>query len=183
MDRLDFDPGEMKRMATGATQIRICTGGSGTDCVESKPDSFPIKMLREGKAVSHNDGASQSIDEIEQVWSGPDARLAALTSTCTTNEGDADIMFESSKEGSYFYHACGNYDGLHISVHSGGYCTWDVTPNNAAPDLEVFINVPGPTTCTDLSCDIASYNGVDELKKNPHYVSISRRGGGVCVCV
>ena len=29
-----------------------------------------------------------------------------------------------------------------------------------------------PTTCTDLSCDIASYDGVDALVKNPHYVSI-----------
>lgn len=169
--RRNFDADKIMRMAKGATQVRICTRGSDDDCVESYPGTYPIKMLREGKAVSHNNGASQSIDAIKQVWSGPDARLAALTSSCTAghkgNAGDSNIMFESSKEGSYFYHACGNTDGLVISLHDGGYCAWDY--DAGIDNLDIFINVPGPTTCTDLSCDIASYDDVDGLINNPHF--------------
>jgi hypothetical protein len=126
-NRLDFSKATIKQMAEKATQVKICTKGSSSDCVVSKANSFPIKMLRQGKTtVSHNGDSSCDSQCVKGVWSntGKVDRLPRLWSTCGKN---TEMMFW----------ACNNQHGMHVSIHDGKDCNWFHTRSE---HIEMFID-------------------------------------------
>ena len=47
------------RLPPPLPQVKICTGGSTTDCVTSRANSYPVVNLREGiTMLSHIDGTT-----------------------------------------------------------------------------------------------------------------------------
>ena len=128
-DRLDYPAAVIQSIATSAASVRICTGA---DCVMSLPGTFPIEMLRLGRAVSHNGDAACDQTCVAQVWSGSAARLAQLWSSCGPPEAPYPMG----------YHSCGNAAGLHMGTLDLTYCRWGVGNTNGE-FLEVYIDTTG----------------------------------------
>lgn len=115
-----------------AHRVQICSAGSGWDCVVSAADSFPIAMLRKGFTISHNNGQCCDASCVASIWSG--SRVGHLWATCGNSTGGA-----LTRLGAFFFQACDNGGGLHLSATPGGLCGWSY---GALQSLEVFIDAP-----------------------------------------
>ena len=71
------------RSSPRAFQVKICTGGSTSDCVTSRADSYPVVNLREGiTMLSHIDGTTPcNTGCVNRFWEGPENRLFQLRTT------------------------------------------------------------------------------------------------------
>eukprot|EP00040_Diaphanoeca_grandis_P002116 m.20592 g.20592 ORF g.20592 m.20592 type:complete len:376 (-) comp12997_c0_seq2:306-1433(-) len=128
--RVEYTMPEIVQMAADATRVRICTSGSTTACVTSKPGSFPVTNLRAGVlsfARPHNVGWHNCYSNcVAQTWTGHVNRLKLLEYSCLPST-------------SMVYHTCGLNDKLAFGPARGYECSW----NNADPirSLELAIDV------------------------------------------
>ncbi|KAK3259538.1 hypothetical protein CYMTET_31469 [Cymbomonas tetramitiformis] len=136
---MDYTSQDIMLMALqSATQIKICTAGSETDCVVSRKQTFPIQMLRQGKTVSHDDAAKCNQACVDQVWIGNADRVA---NNLWNRDDCADGRYTGALDGSAnFYWACRNSNGLHLSVNDGGFSGWTWQGGRGDDGIEVFID-------------------------------------------
>jgi hypothetical protein len=124
-DRMDYSAATIQDAAVVGTRIAFCTAGedpslTGADCLVSNPDSFPIEMLRTGQSVSHNNGLFCDQSCVDTTWSGPRAASNAWN-TCTSG---------------LLYHACNNFNGLHLGTGDGSPCGWS---SGVDSNIEIFL--------------------------------------------
>ena len=139
VNRQDYSNAIIREMATRASNIRICTAGSTTDCAQSFPGTFPIKMLASGWAISHNNGAQCNSACVAATWFGPRA-ATALWNSCGP----------SANNGQSYYWACNNQGGLHFFPWDNGLCSWQVG-YGAQSNIEAFIDAAPPTPTVSCS--------------------------------
>jgi len=135
-------------LAQKATQVKICTHGSTIDCITSKPNTYPIKVLRDGKfLLSHGEDGSAPCrkDCVANTWDGPVARTSAATSGC----GDIQHGSQSNITNQWNFWACGNPTGIHWNAN-GRICQWQYRQKS---QLELFINsgTSAPTSSPSMA--------------------------------
>lgn len=124
----------LARQAALATRVRMCIWNSTTDCVTSRPETFPILNFRDGHTLlSHLSTGPCDRDCVQATWDGPPQRLSELRTTCgAIGEGAmADI------DDRWFYFSCGNRQGLVMSQQPGP-CAWPQHLGGA--NIEIFID-------------------------------------------
>mmetsp|Transcript_93761 Transcript_93761/g.268330 ORF Transcript_93761/g.268330 Transcript_93761/m.268330 type:complete len:262 (+) Transcript_93761:56-841(+) len=115
---LDYTLDEIMSMAQHATRVRIQSGGvafldgSRRAAVTSRPNSYPINDIRQGKAIGYTHiGKALSMEQVKANWEGNSGELRSLWyKGLKWGEG----QFEEANVGldHTIYHACCNGTGL-----------------------------------------------------------------------
>lgn len=139
---------------TRCPKVRICTAGSSTDCVTSKPNTFPIKALQDGHLlVSHSlgDGSCDS-SCVDQTWDyNAVERAKQLVHNQCTSETDATLANHSLE---FLYAASCNANGLHFLLtaeptypddNDDDGCGWT---SGGGGELDAYVDTPAAKTTT-----------------------------------
>ena len=104
----------MKAMQT-AYYIAICDDGASPHkrdkCVFAKRGTEPFENLAKGHVINANRD-SCNVDCLKKWWTGDNLRIGWMTFTCKATNA-------SNFRGALIYHACGNYNGLHMFAQEG----------------------------------------------------------------
>lgn len=137
---------EVIQLAEVATQVKMCTAGSTTDCVTSVADSYPIVNLRNGiEVISHINGNVPCPRAcVARYWTGTPQRLNQLWSTCYSGQPNKTV-----------WQGCGNAPGVkwlkRPDDREAGrvMCDWASYNINDQPSVQgmnIYINaIPAPT--------------------------------------
>lgn len=135
----DYPLNVIREKALRATQVKICTGGSTSDCVTSRPGSFPIANLRQGiTMLSHIDATTPCTYPgcVGSTWDGPANRLFQLQVMSGPHQNCVPGINRFNR--TMIYWACGT-GGLHATlVPTQRQCFWSAT--NQVDSIGVFIN-------------------------------------------
>ena len=70
-------------LAQRATRVRFCFGSGSSDCVTSRPNTFPIQMLCRARSVSHNGNTNCDQSCVSATWEGSRCTANFWGSSCT----------------------------------------------------------------------------------------------------
>ena len=150
-NRLDQTTGRIMQMAQHATRIKICGGASTVeaDCAISAAGSFPIKMLRQGRAISHDGKAPCDQACVARTWTGGSAawKSTGLWARFYNRYRNLEDALDREKN-SFIYDANGNSAGIVASVRDTAKCgPSKKTASNLGlqAGLQVFIDYQQPT--------------------------------------
>lgn len=137
---------EVRKLASNATRVKICTTGTSADCVFSRANTFPISQLQQGLPISHSDSGECDEKCVNDTWVG--ARRPYMKSVCPDESSN---IFES-----HVYWACGNRRGLHVSATDRASCSWTAYGDD---HISIYIDIAhlkksgsAHTCCRPLTC-------------------------------
>ena len=130
---------EMKELALNAMSVKIVPKGSKSNvnydkfAVIAKPNSSPVIALNKYKELSYKLDLNGNVIGYSDLssWIGSDEAKTRLYNSCY---GDDNIL--PNDFNSIIYHACNNFDGIHI-FPKGLKCRWDYT-NIVEQDMEIY---------------------------------------------
>jgi len=135
-NRQDFSIGDVTVMAARASMVKICTAGNPADCIQSRPGSFPILMMRKGFLITQNNGYACDYNCAAATWDGPrsPSQIANWCGPIGPGMGGQPIW------------SCNNGNGIHMGIVDNGMCGWT---SSGSDNLEVFIDASPPSvTCS-----------------------------------
>jgi hypothetical protein len=131
---------QLQLLASSGHRVVITNGAS---YVMSAPDSYPIKNIVNGTAISFPDAGHslKNVAKVAQTWNGPTALLRQLvTNDCGSAAPIGDHLFDS----------CG-HPTLELE-QADNHCAWDIDhhPSGFSSSIEVYVDFDnGQFACSD----------------------------------